>query len=106
MGGLQPTRSIGDLRLKHDEFNSHNYRYSQMGYKNPIPDFNGPYINYEPDIQVFDLTSADKFIILATDGLWDNIKRKQAATIVKESTDNAKLSNENIMMSLYNRSME
>jgi len=23
MGGLQPTRAIGDLRLKHDEFNTH-----------------------------------------------------------------------------------
>jgi serine/threonine protein phosphatase PrpC len=34
---------------------------------------------------VFDLTSDDKYIVMATDGLWDNIARKETPAIVGES---------------------
>ena len=54
-GGLQPTRSFGDFRLKHREFNFHNYR-EDLGYRLPIPTFSGPYITSTPDIQIHLLT--------------------------------------------------
>ena len=83
-GGLMPTRAIGDLRLKHQEFNKHMHP-PEHGYRIPIPDFNGPYITHEPDIQVFELTKNDQLIILASDGLWDEISRKKAAQILTGS---------------------
>ena len=48
-GGLMPTRALGDLRLKMSEFNFHNFS-RDLGYRNPIPNFNGPYITHEPDV--------------------------------------------------------
>lgn len=48
-GGLQPTRSFGDFRLKMREFNFHNFN-EELGYRLPIPVFSGPYITAVPDI--------------------------------------------------------
>lgn len=48
-GGLMPTRSFGDLRLKKKEFNFHDFA-PEYGYRKPIPTFTGPYISAEPDI--------------------------------------------------------
>jgi serine/threonine protein phosphatase PrpC len=56
---LQPTRSIGDYYLKKEE------HYVGTG------QFKGPYLSCEPDVNEFLLTSAHRYIILASDGLWD-----------------------------------
>jgi pyruvate dehydrogenase phosphatase len=79
-GNLMPSRAIGDLRLKNPEFNFHNYSF-ELGYRKPIPKekYTGPYISAVPDVQVFDLSKNDKFLVLATDGLWDELNRKKAA---------------------------
>ena len=77
-----PTRAFGDLRLKHSEFNFHNW-HPELGYRVPIPKYNGPYITHEPDIQVFDLNKDDAWLILASDGLWDEIPRKAVPELVK-----------------------
>ena len=80
-GGLMPSRSIGDFRLKYSEFNFHTFA-KELGYRRPIPHYTGPYITHEPDIQVFELTKNDKWLVLATDGMWDQISRKQSAQIL------------------------
>jgi pyruvate dehydrogenase phosphatase len=72
-----PSRSIGDFRLKHREFNFHQFN-RELGYRLPIPNYTGPYITHTPDVQVFELKKEDRFLVLATDGLWDEIKRKQS----------------------------
>lgn len=81
-GGLMPTRSFGDLRLKKQEFNHHSYS-PDLGYRKPIPEFTGPYISHVPDIQVFELKKNDEWFVLASDGLWDEISRKKAAELTK-----------------------
>jgi pyruvate dehydrogenase phosphatase len=48
-GNLMPTRAFGDFRLKKQEFNFHNFS-PELGYRQPIPKFNGPYITHEPEI--------------------------------------------------------
>ena len=88
-----PSRSIGDFRLKYSEFNFHTFEKEQ-GFRRPIPHFTGPYITHEPDVQVFNLTKDDKWLILATDGLWDFVSRKKAARLV-EKIDHSKVSDEN-----------
>jgi serine/threonine protein phosphatase PrpC len=64
-------------------FNSHDYG-QEYGFRKPIEKFTGPYINAEPDIQVIPLTIADKYLILASDGLWDEVKRKETAQIASQ----------------------
>ncbi|CDW90803.1 protein phosphatase [Stylonychia lemnae] len=100
-GGLMPTRSFGDLRLKMSEFNFHNYS-PDLGYRIPIPQFTGPYVTHEPDIQVYDLTEKDQFIILASDGLWDEISRKRAAVLAKDHDKEMK----ELTMELLNAALE
>ena len=48
-GSLMPTRALGDLRLKHAEFNFHHFD-ERHGYRRSIPVFKGPYITHEPEI--------------------------------------------------------
>ena len=88
-GRLQPSRALGDLSLKHDEFNFH-YGQSEHGYRKPFPkeNYSGPYINHLPDIIVHDITEEDRFLILASDGLWDELNRKESAEIIQEQLKN------------------
>jgi pyruvate dehydrogenase phosphatase len=88
-GNLMPTRAFGDLRLKHSEFNFHNHP-PELGYRKPIPTYNGPYITHEPEITVIDLQKNDQYLILASDGLWDEISRKKSAELVKSNETDLK----------------
>ena len=83
-GGLQPTRSFGDFRLKYREFNFHEYDEA-LGFRLPIPIFSGPYISAEPDIKVVELSKEDRFIILATDGLWKNFAKKDTSNVAENA---------------------
>lgn len=87
-GGLQPTRSFGDFRLKYREFNFHEFG-QEFGFRRPIPTYTGPYVSSEPDIQVFDLMPTDRYLVLASDGLWDEISRKHAAEIATKAQEDA-----------------
>ena len=43
--------------------------------------FSGHYITHKPDIRVFDIDENDKYVILATDGLWDELKEKDVSIV-------------------------
>jgi len=81
-----PSRAFGDLRLKMKEFNYHSFSPSH-GYRRPIPDFEGPYVTHKPDIQVHKIDPRDKWLILASDGLWDEMKRKEAAQMLSTQSE-------------------
>ena len=81
---LMPSRALGDLRLKMSEFNAHNFP-QELGYRMPIPKYTGPYISHVPDIQVLPLTKDDEFLVLASDGLWDEIPRKAVPGLIKDT---------------------
>ena len=49
----------------------------------------GPYIKYLPEIKVFELSKNDRYIVLATDGLWDELSPQDVAKVIKEN-DNDK----------------
>ena len=70
--------------MKYREFNFHKFNES-LGFRLPIPIFSGPYITSEPDIEVFELTKDDKFVVLATDGLWKNFPRKLTSEVADEA---------------------
>lgn len=79
-GGLQPSRSFGDIM-----------------YKEPVigillPDliknqekWNPPYVKAEPEIQHIELdTRFDEFMVIASDGLWDVLKNLEVVQLVEQ----------------------
>jgi len=48
-----------------------------------IKNFNGPYINYKPEIKVYDITEKDEYIVLASDGFWDLINNNEIEHTIK-----------------------
>jgi pyruvate dehydrogenase phosphatase len=69
-GRLQPSRSFGDLRLKTPEFNNpENFPVTeQSGWRRPIKNFSGGYIDHKPEIRVFDIQPSSLGFLLASDG--------------------------------------
>ncbi|KAI8894434.1 phosphatase 2C-like domain-containing protein [Globomyces pollinis-pini] len=85
LGGLQPTRSIGDARYKwplniQEIILPHLYpnglRYIPKNYHTP------PYVTAEPEVIHYQRDSADSFLILACDGLWDELSSSKSVDIV------------------------
>lgn len=64
-GRLQPTRSMGDFYLKDPEYNFTN-----------LAIFTGPYITHEPKMTRFNVRPEHKTLVLASDGLWDELDEK------------------------------
>lgn len=82
-GRLQPTRSLGDYYLKFEEFNRHTQtKENRDHYKKELLNFRGPYISSIPEIKVFELTKKDKYLLLASDGLWDFLKSREVSKIL------------------------
>lgn len=46
-----------------------------------------PYITAEPVVSSFELTSADRFLILATDGVWEQVSNLEAVRCVSAALD-------------------
>lgn len=97
---LQPTRALGDLELKYAEFNTHKdcglentyfaLKFDRViiahnRYSLPIKDFNGPYITHVPDVKIFDIQPEDGYVIISSDGMWDELDKRKVARIVKEN---------------------
>jgi pyruvate dehydrogenase phosphatase len=78
-GRLQLTRALGDAYLKYPEFNiplTHRGRHIRQPYT-------PPYVKSTPDVHHVSLNpSTDRFVIMATDGLWDFISDEEAVKIV------------------------
>jgi serine/threonine protein phosphatase PrpC len=75
-GRLMCTRSFGDLALKHDDFNINSKKFGL------IENWAGPYITHTPNIVTKELTADMRFLVMGSDGLWDEIEIGEAATIV------------------------
>lgn len=71
-GRLQCTRTIGDFYLKLPEFSSNL----------DLKKFNGPYITAKPDIRKFELDPSSKYLVIASDGLWDEINKHEVTKLI------------------------
>jgi pyruvate dehydrogenase phosphatase len=76
LGGLMPTRAFGDARYKWSSsilatVLPHVYSNGQRGiprnYKTP------PYVTAVPEVVHYKRDAQDKFLVVATDGLWDEL---------------------------------
>lgn len=72
-GSLTVTRALGDFYVKD----------SQLSF--PLIGPHCPYISAAPDVYATPLTSADRFIVLACDGVFDQTTSTQAVQIVAEA---------------------
>lgn len=78
-GMLQPTRCLGDFILKSKEF------INSIPLLKRFSSFNPPYITCDPEIIAFDISDADDFIVMASDGIWDELDNQDVIDIVSES---------------------
>lgn len=51
----------------------------------PLPQEGVPYITSEPAVTALDLTSADRFLVLATDGVWEQVSNEEAVQCVSSA---------------------
>lgn len=96
-GDLMPFRSFGDVRYKWSKTdlkhllntkqvpNSLISIYGDMliprNYRTP------PYLDAEPEVKIHRLTPKDKFLVLATDGLWDCLSPDKVVQLVAGHMD-------------------
>lgn len=84
LGLLMPFRAFGDIRFKWPT----NYlrEYLQPYYKkgDAIPQFylSPPYLTVKPEITKHKLTKKDKFLVLATDGVWDLLSPEKVVQLI------------------------
>ena len=78
-GMLQPTRCLGDFILKSKEF------INSIPLLKRFSSFNPPYITCDPEIIAFDISDDDDFIVMASDGIWDELDNQDVIDIVSAS---------------------
>ncbi|XP_078448470.1 putative protein phosphatase 2C 25 isoform X1 [Wolffia australiana] len=77
-GIIQVSRSIGDAYLKRGEFRM-DPAYHRFRLPEPL---RRPVISAEPSISTKVLSPQDKFLIFASDGLWEHVTNQEAAEMV------------------------
>ncbi|VDO10248.1 unnamed protein product [Rodentolepis nana] len=94
LGELAPTRAFGDVRYKWpaDRIHKLNERLIQEDTCSsdllnafdalPSPYISPPYLIVKPDVSKFSLKPNDRYLVLATDGLWDTLTPELAASIL------------------------
>jgi serine/threonine protein phosphatase PrpC len=81
---LQITRSIGDVYLKKPEFNREPL-YTKFRLQET---FKRPLLSSDPAITVHQIQPTDKFVIFASDGLWEHLSNQEAVDLVQSSPRN------------------
>lgn len=85
LGELAPLRSLGDYRYKWSSELLSKLAVPFVGRKAiPANYHTPPYLTALPDIYYHRLTPKDKFLIIASDGLWDMMTPLQAVKLVGE----------------------
>ncbi|KAJ3238668.1 hypothetical protein HDU81_007406 [Chytriomyces hyalinus] len=86
LGGLMPTRSFGDAKYKWPVDVSDKVDVIDPRIKKAIPMQKGcktpPYITAAPEISEHTLSSKDRFFVLATDGLYDQLSSNEVVDVV------------------------
>ena len=77
LGGLQPLRAFGDFVYKWP-YDAVNRMFGGVPPNYHTP----PYLTSEPEVHRHKLRNGDAFMILATDGLWDDLSNSKVVDIV------------------------
>ena len=89
-GVLQPTRSIGDFYLKDERFQGPTpsdirpyVRSDPTRSRRVASPYNPPYIKGEPEITILKRREDQEFLVIASDGLWDELRPYEVIRIIK-----------------------
>lgn len=80
LGRLQPTRAFGDSRYKWEAS-----RIKTVGLSPIDESKTPPYVTAQPEVLHTAIDESAKFLILATDGLWDVVSPHEAVQIVSSA---------------------
>ncbi|MCO5603499.1 hypothetical protein L7F22_057650 [Adiantum nelumboides] len=83
-GIIQVSRSIGDVYLKKPEYNK-DYHFSRSG--SPLL-LKKPVLSAEPSLHERALSHGDRFLIFASDGLWEHMTDQEAVDMVQKGSRN------------------
>lgn len=83
---LAPFRAFGDVRFKWDtETQKKVYpQFSVPYFSKKEHLYTPPYLTAEPEVTTYQLQRTDKFLVLATDGLWDMLSNEEVVEFVQE----------------------
>lgn len=83
---LAPLRAFGDVRFKWDSTTQEKvYSNTSVRYFTEQEHlYTPPYLTAEPEVRTYQLQRSDKFLVLATDGLWDMLSNEEVVHYVKE----------------------
>ncbi|OZJ04499.1 hypothetical protein BZG36_02257 [Bifiguratus adelaidae] len=89
LGGLEPTRAFGDARYKWSAAAQEAVFAKYFPGKPLIPKNyqSPPYVMAKPEVTHHEITEEDKFLVLATDGLWDKLSNDDVVRLVGEFLD-------------------
>jgi serine/threonine protein phosphatase PrpC len=80
-GYLKVTRAMGDFFLKDIEFNGP----PLPAFIRSKPPYFPPYIHCSPDVREYELTIDDRFLLLASDGLWEACTDEEVTAVLNSA---------------------
>jgi len=95
-GRLQPTRGLGDLYLKHGEFNGPPHGgaddarlFRRARGRHVPPPHTPPYVHAAPSVvaHAIDPSGFDELLVMGSDGLWDFVSAEEAVAFVAARRD-------------------
>ncbi|XP_017091477.1 pyruvate dehydrogenase [acetyl-transferring]-phosphatase 1, mitochondrial [Drosophila bipectinata] len=89
---LAPLRAFGDFRYKWSLDVMQNKVVPMFGEHAMAPNYyTPPYLTARPDVQQHQLGPNDKFLVIASDGLWDFLSPSEVVSLVGEHIDSKKI---------------
>ncbi|ORX77311.1 protein serine/threonine phosphatase 2C [Anaeromyces robustus] len=85
LGGLMPTRTFGDSRYKWSSKVQKSIVTPKFINRRPLPFYyTPPYITAEPVVTCHPLTEEDQFLVMATDGIWDELSNEDVVNLIAQ----------------------
>ncbi|KAG0040801.1 hypothetical protein BGZ82_008859 [Podila clonocystis] len=88
LGGLEPTRAFGDSRYKWSKETQEKVFQLFPSYRQPHRNYHTPpYVTAKPVVKHHKLRPEDRFLVMATDGLWDKLTSEEVIQLVGDLLD-------------------
>ncbi|KAK3815189.1 MAG: phosphatase 2C-like domain-containing protein [Benniella sp.] len=88
LGGLEPTRAFGDARYKWSKKVQEKVFRLFPAYRSPYRNLNTPpYVTAKPVVRHHKIQPEDRFLVMATDGLWDKLTSDEVIQLVGDLVD-------------------
>ncbi|KAG0341060.1 hypothetical protein BG004_006163 [Podila humilis] len=88
LGGLEPTRAFGDSRYKWTKDIQEQVFQLFPSYRQPHRNYHTPpYVTAKPVVKHHKIGPEDRFLVMATDGLWDKLTSEEVIQLVGDLLD-------------------